>query len=78
MIKNVIVALALMASTPVIAAEASKPEATCGKTALECQKLVDNLVLNVNQKVKAIQTYKELLTEANDRLVGTTASQVSK
>lgn len=77
MFKYLVISTLLLA-TPVMAAqEPSKaPEKpSCGKTIDDCQKLVEALQGRLQTSQKAIEAYKQLLTEANDRLVGTAAQK---
>lgn len=68
--RNILLAL-LLTSFAAYAADAPKPP-TCGKTVKECQKVVDDaqkqFVILQNKTQKALNVYKQLLSEANDRL----------
>lgn len=67
--RNILLAL-LLTSFAAYAADA--PEPTCGKTVKECQKVVDDaqkqFVTLQNKTQKALNVYRQLLSEANDRL----------
>lgn len=64
----------LFLSVAAFAQEAKpSPASTCGKTAEECQKVVDARDAAIAVAEKRLAVYGQLLTEANDRLVAAAA-----
>jgi hypothetical protein len=60
-------------AVPAFAQETAPKLPTCGKTAEECQKVVNERDAALAIASKRIATYAELLREANDRFVAAVA-----
>jgi hypothetical protein len=71
MSRAILVLALMLAAAPALADDAKAPKALpgCGKTAEECQRVVDQVTATVMKQNAQLSIYRQLLSEANDRVV---------